>query len=63
MDDCAECREHLIANQHLVGACASVGIEHGLTTSDTLRQYLNGYHARGHSNAARAVLGLPPRRD
>lgn len=32
----------------LVGACASVGIEHGKTTAEMAVEFLRGYHDRGH---------------
>lgn len=51
--DCPECAAHAeSAGWSLVGACASVGIERGLTTSQMLARYLRSYHADGHQEKA-----------
>jgi len=44
--DCPDCAA--VMSPSLIGACASVGIEHGMSTFDVVRSYLNGYHERGH---------------
>lgn len=44
--DCADCLAHWDVN--LTAACASVGIEHGKSTYQMIREYLAGYHERGH---------------
>lgn len=49
--DCDECQRALTDN--LIGACASVGIEHGESTTSTLDQYMEGKHA------AHAVVEQP----
>ena len=46
--DCSECRAFLDSNPHLIGAAASVGIEHGKSTSQVIMEYLQVYHMRGH---------------
>lgn len=48
---CRECFEHYMQTPHLVGACASVGIEHGKSTSQMLTEYFERYHAREHRAA------------
>lgn len=48
---CPECATYLDAHPHLVGACASVGIEHGKSTRQMLREYLATFHDRGHEAA------------
>lgn len=45
---CGECAALVNAQPMLIGACASVGIEHGKSTRQMLREYLQGYHDRGH---------------
>ena len=45
---CRECDLHAAVSPHLVGACASVGIERGLSTGEMLRRYLAGFHTGGH---------------
>jgi len=46
---CPECRAYWQANRDaLVGACASVGIEHGLSQGQALTVYLSGFHQAGH---------------
>lgn len=46
---CAACRAFYTDNHDpLLAACATVGIEHGLTTGRALRLYLAGYHDAGH---------------
>jgi hypothetical protein len=44
--DCPKCMAHF--DYGLVGACASVGIEHGKSTRQMLLEYLAAYHTRGH---------------
>lgn len=51
--DCTECRDHQIDQPHLVGACASVGIERGLSTHEMMFRYLAGFHRRGHKERDR----------
>jgi hypothetical protein len=51
--DCPDCLNHYHATPTLLGACASAGITHGITTAEALRRYLNQYHARGHLPAER----------
>lgn len=46
--DCTECLDYYRDRPHLTGACASVGIEHGMSTEQVLRQVLRDYHRRGH---------------
>lgn len=50
--DCLPCLEYLFAQPHLVGACASVGIERGKSTGQMLCEYLSAYHDRDHEEAA-----------
>lgn len=45
--DCDPCRAYL-SRDHMVGAAASVGIEHGMTTGQMLRTLAEQYHANGH---------------
>lgn len=45
---CQACMDYYRDRPHLTGACASVGLEHGLSTEETLRRVLADYHARGH---------------
>lgn len=45
---CPECIDYLADQPNLIGACASVGIEHGLTTVEALGQYLATYHLNNH---------------
>jgi hypothetical protein len=46
---CPECRAFYQDNRdHLVAACASVGIEHGESSGAMLTLYLEGYHRDGH---------------
>lgn len=44
--ECPACVDHAARSPHLVGACASVGIEHGKTTRQMLHEYLRGVHHR-----------------
>ena len=46
--ECMDCEQHAIREPHIVGACASVGIEHGKSTAEMMKIYLDGYHKRGH---------------
>jgi len=50
--ECGGCMEYLRSQPHLAGACASVGIEHGRSTGQMLRDYLTGFHERGHREVA-----------
>jgi hypothetical protein len=45
---CGACMEYYRDNPALVGAAASVGIEHGKSTADMLHTVLSVYHRRGH---------------
>lgn len=45
---CPKCRAHGVSSPGLRGAAASVGIEHGLTTAQTLFYYFVSYHVGGH---------------
>lgn len=48
-DVCRKCADHLAANPHIIGACASVGIEHAMTTPETVQAFMRGLHEReGH---------------
>jgi hypothetical protein len=49
---CGECEEHALASPHLVGACSSVGIEHGKSTGQMMAEYLRSFHGRGHTPLA-----------
>lgn len=51
MPDCPQCMDYAMDQPHLVGACASVGIEKGKSTQQMLAEYLAAYHARGHREA------------
>jgi len=55
--DCPDCAEYYRSHPHLTGACASVGLEHGLSTEETLRAVLASFHRRGHP----AELGVAVR--
>lgn len=46
--DCPKCMDHYLSNPFLVGACASVGIEHGVSTETMLARYLSVFHRNGH---------------
>lgn len=48
LPDCPDCMDHLMTQPHLVGACASVGIEFGKTTQEMFRSYIAGHHFGGH---------------
>lgn len=50
--DCPACMEYYDDHPSLVGACASVGISHGWSTSETLAAFLVQYHRRGHPTEA-----------
>lgn len=51
---CADCRAFYTSNRDtLTAACASVGIEHGITQGEALRMYLDGYHDAGHDRERR----------
>jgi len=43
---CEECRKAV--TPAMIGACASVGIEHQMSTEGMLRLFLRSYHERGH---------------
>lgn len=45
---CPKCIEHYFDQPHLVGACASVGIEHGKSTAMMLGEYFAAFHANKH---------------
>lgn len=46
---CDQCVRYLERHQWtLVGACASVGIEHGMTTLEALGVHMADYHRQGH---------------
>lgn len=45
--ECDDCHRKL-NEPHLRGACASVGIERGLSTDAMLQRYLEQYHANRH---------------
>ena len=49
LTECDEC--YAIVSPQLIGACASVGIEHGKPTKQMVREYLAAYHERGHLTA------------
>lgn len=51
LTDCGDCVAYWDANPYLTAACASVGIEHGKSTYQMIREYLAGYHERGHRKA------------
>ncbi len=53
---CPPCMEYYYDHPHLVGACASVGIEHGKSTSQMLHTVLGVYHRRGHPADLRAAV-------
>jgi hypothetical protein len=46
--DCPHCMQHYTDSPHLVAACASVGIQRGLSAAQMLVDYLAEYHRRGH---------------
>ena len=46
--DCPECVAWGASQPHLIGACASVGIEHGKSTQRMLFEITAAYHFRGH---------------
>lgn len=49
-DVCEECVDHLAKNPNIIGACASVGIEHAASTERTVQSYMRSVHRReGHS--------------
>lgn len=49
-EPCQKCAEHLANEPHIIGACASVGIERKLSTPDMVRIYMAGVHRRdGHA--------------
>jgi len=45
--NCPQC-EHKRTDPLLIGACASVGIEHDTDTAEMVDQYLTDYHERNH---------------
>lgn len=45
---CPGCMQHYLDQPMLFGAAASVGIEHGKSTGQMLREYFAAFHARGH---------------
>jgi hypothetical protein len=46
--DCQPCLDYYRDRPHLTGACASVGIEHGLSTEQVVASVLRDFHRRGH---------------
>lgn len=47
--NCRECEaEYMRCPETLIAACASVGIEHGKSTTQMLREYLAAHHLGGH---------------
>jgi hypothetical protein len=46
---CDKCAEKI--DYGLIGAAASVGIEHGKSTSAMIHKYLSEYHVKGHKDA------------
>lgn len=50
--DCPQCQDLLDGQPMLTGACASIGIEHGISTAQALTEYLAAYHDRGHRMTA-----------
>ena len=48
VQDCDKCREHYFANPMLVGAFASVGIEHGKSTWQMAEEYFERFHKGQH---------------
>lgn len=50
---CPACLDYWLVRPHLTGACASAGLEHGLSTEETVRRVLAGVHVRNrHEEAA-----------
>lgn len=50
MPTCDACHNWLTAQGwNIVHAAASVGIEHGKSGAQVIREYLAGYHARRHA--------------
>ena len=48
--DCSRCLEHLSEDGWaILEACASVGIEHGKSTTEMAERYFETFHAKGHS--------------
>jgi hypothetical protein len=47
LPDCLECLEYM-AQPFLREACASVGIEHGKSTDQMLKETVEHYHLGGH---------------
>lgn len=54
INDCDDCQTYQAENPHLVGACASVGIEHRKSPGQMLFAYLAAYHRAGHSESRAA---------
>jgi len=55
--DCVDCLLHLASNFYVIKeACASVGIEHGLSTDEELAIYVSWYHANGHQSGMKKTL-------
>jgi hypothetical protein len=51
LTDCVDCLLHLASNFYVIQeACASVGIEHGLSTDEELSIYVAWYHANNHQS-------------
>jgi hypothetical protein len=56
--DCGECMSYASdRGPMLIEACASVGIERGKSTGLMLREYLQGYHERGHQELPQETPG------
>jgi hypothetical protein len=51
--NCDTCMRYWASQPYLGAACASVGIEHGKSTFQMVREYLAAYHERGHRADAR----------
>jgi hypothetical protein len=50
--ECGDCQMYRFSQPGLVEACASVGIEHGKSAGQMLRDYLTAYHENGHEEVA-----------
>lgn len=48
--NCRDCMEHYYASPALAGAAASVGIEHGRSSTEMLYTYLGTFHQNGHQD-------------
>ena len=52
VQDCDKCREYYFANPMLIGAFASVGIEHGKSTWEMAESYFAEFHKNKHKTCA-----------